>query len=186
MLGEFKVSRCTRQCFVEKRPLADGEWYYSVVVESGDDLERRDYSAAAWDGPPEGAIGHWKCRMPLSDQKKMVLAPREVLIDLLRQMESFPEKAKTRYLLALLLLRRRFVRLADTATLTSQPSGSAPESENAESENAEPEIMHVEVVDDGSSIDVLVCDIARSETEALTESLNELLYCEASELAVPE
>ena len=101
MLGEYKVSRCSRQCHQLGRPLREGEWYYSVVLESDEEYERRDYSAEAWQGPPEGAIGVWKNRMPTSDERKMVLAPSEVLIDLLRQMADFPEKAKTRYLLAL-------------------------------------------------------------------------------------
>lgn len=169
MLFEYKVSRCSRQCFIEKRPLADGEWYYSVVLDSGDELQRREYSEGAWQGPPDGAIGHWKCQMPRGDQKKMVLAPRAVLIDLLRQMESLPEKAKTRYLLALMLLRRRILRLAQ-----------ADESKDSDSDS--PQTMTVEVIDDGSRIDVAVCEIARSETESLTQSLNELLYCEAAEL----
>ena len=47
MLGEYKVGRCTQQCYTLQRPLRSGEWYYSVVVEEGDDLQRREYSAEA-------------------------------------------------------------------------------------------------------------------------------------------
>ena len=54
----------------------------------------KTYAAEGWSEPPEGAVGWWKCRMPTSDEKKMVLAPIEVLTDLLRQMGSQPEKAK--------------------------------------------------------------------------------------------
>ncbi|MCA9135420.1 MAG: hypothetical protein KDB00_01640 [Planctomycetales bacterium] len=174
MLGEFKVSRCSRQCYAEKRPLKEGEWYYSVVLAAGDDYERRDYSADAWEGPPEGTLGQWKCRMPVSGEKKMVLAPRGVLIDLLRQMEDMPEQSKTRYLLALILLRRRIVRIC-------KPPAAQPAASN---DSSEPPVktMHLEVVDDGSTIDVQECDIAKSETETLSEALTELLYCEASEI----
>ncbi len=121
MLGEYKVNRCTRQCYALQRPLREGEWYYSVVMESGDEYIRRDYSAESWQGPPEGSIGWWKNRMPTSDEKKMVLAPPEVLIDLLRQMEQFPSKTKSRYLLALMLMRRKIVRpvTAQSVTLIS-------------------------------------------------------------------
>ena len=86
MLGEYKVSRCTRRCFTQDRPLREGEWYYSVVIEDGDEFQRRDYSAESWSEPPEEAIGWWKCRMPTKDQKKLVPAPPAVLIQLLRQM----------------------------------------------------------------------------------------------------
>ncbi|MCS7468547.1 hypothetical protein NZK35_17985 [Stieleria sp. ICT_E10.1] len=177
MLGEIKVGRCSRQCYREKRPLKEGEWYYSVVLQNDDDdYERRDYSAEGWEGPPDGSLGHWKCRMPVAGEKKLVLAPRAVLIGLLRQMEDLPEQAKTRYLLALILLRRRFVRVTTGPPLTANDPGTP------DSETPGPKIMHLEVVDDGSTIDVAECQIAKSEAESLSESLSELLYCEASEI----
>ena len=177
MLGEYKVGRCSRQCYAEKRPLREGEWYYSVVLMGdGQEYQRRDYSADAWTGPPEGAVGQWKCRMPIAGEKKLVLAPRAVLIDLLRQMEDMPEQAKTRYLLALILLRRRFVRLV------KHPAALNTDTKNRSAEAMEVKLMHLEVVEDGSTIDIAECEIAKSETETLSEALTELLYCEASEI----
>lgn len=181
MLGEYKVSRCTRQCHAQNRPLRDGEWYYSVVLESGDDYARRDYSAESWEGPPEGAIGWWKNRMPSSDKKKMVLAPPGVLLDLLRQMSEFPGKAKSRYLLALMLMRRRVVRPA-SKTESPLKTEADPESDaNTESEEPQQELLRVEVVADGSLIEIPVCQITRSESETVKAELDELLYCEAEE-----
>lgn len=167
MLGEYKVSRCSRQCHQLGRPLREGEWYYSVVLESDEEFERRDYSAEAWDGPPEGAIGFWKNRMPTADDRKLVLAPAEVLIDLLRQMADFPDKAKTRYLLALMLLRRKIVQLAADTQASS-------------------DILPVKIPSNGSVIEIPICEIGRSESEQLLEQLNELLYCDASELEQQE
>lgn len=163
MLGEYKVSRCSRQCHALNRPLREGEWYYSVVLESGEEYIRQDYSAESWTEPPEGAIGWWKNRMPTADEKKLVLAPTEVLIDLLRQMENFPAKAKSRYLLALMLMRRKILRPAPVV------AGKPPS----------PDVLRVEVAVDGSLIEVPTCEISRSESDALRDELNELLYCEA-------
>ena len=106
---------------------------------------------------------------------KMVLAPPEVLIDLLRQMGNFPDKEKSRYLLALMLMRRRIVRPAPAT------AGEAPvDSPDGDCEPS-PEVLRVEVIADGSVIDVPTCVISRSEAEALKDELNELLYCEAEE-----
>ncbi len=165
MLGEYKVSRCSRKCHKLGRPLREGERYYSVVLESGQEYERRDYAAEAWEGPPEGAIGVWKNRMPTADERKLVLAPSEVLIDLLRQMADVPEKAKTRYLLGLMLLRRKIVQRAV-----------------AEPDQAASQALRVKVPADGSIIEIPTCDIGRSESDRLLEELNELLYCDAAEL----
>jgi hypothetical protein len=179
MLGEYKVSRCSRQCFAEQRPLREGESYHSVVIAKGDDYERRDYSDGAWEGPPEGTVGHWKNRMPVAGEKKMVLAPREVLIDLLRQMESMPEREQTRYLLALILLRRRFVKLAPPPGVHDFSSGSnPPDTDDGGEEDAS--WLDLEL-DDGSTVRVRECQITKREAETLNESLQELLYCEASE-----
>ncbi len=163
MLGDYKVSRCTRRCHSLDRPLREGEWYYSVVLESHEEFERRDYSAESWQGPPDGAIGWWKSRMPRADEKKLVLAPPEVLIDLLRQMEKFPERAKIRYLLALMLMRRKLVR---------------PASRDRDQKVPDENLLRVEVVADDTTIEIPICEITRSETELLRDQLNELLYCE--------
>jgi hypothetical protein len=162
MLGEYKVGRCTRQCHAQQRPLREGEWYYSVVTESGDEYVRRDYSAESWTGPPPDAIGWWKSRMPKADEKKLALAPPEVLVDLLRQMEQVSGKAKSRYLLALMLMRRKIVRPA------------TPSEENREGT----EILRVEVASTGELIAVPICVISRGEADSLRDELNELLYCE--------
>lgn len=166
MLGEYKVSRCSRQCHALQRPLREGEWYYSVVLESGDEYVRQDFSAESWQGPPEGTIGWWKSRMPTSDDKKLVLAPPEVLIDLLRQMGQFPDKEKSRYLLALMLMRRRILR---------------PAKPDEEADGGPDNVLRVEVIADGSLIDVPICVINRSEADAVKEELDELLYCEADQ-----
>lgn len=205
MLGDYKVNRCTRRCFAQERPLREGEWYYSVVLESGDDHERRDYSADAWDSPPEGTIGWWKNRMPTSDQKKLVLAPNEVLVDLLRQMGEFPEKAQSRYLLALMLLRRKVVRPIDDPGAVAAIGTTESSSDHAERTDFEADdeqaadsaavvladavvggatagpCLSLEVIADGSHIDVPVAEISRSESDSLRDELNELLYCEAEE-----
>ena len=165
MLGEYKVGRCTRQCHSQRRPLREGEWYYSVVSESNEEYIRRDYSAESWSGPPEDAVGWWKNRMPTSNEKRTVLAPPEVLVDLLRQMEGSPAKAKGRYLLALMLSRKKIVRPAD------------PSSEQRDGV----ECLRVEVVATGDVIEVPVCKITRSESDSLRDELNDLLYCEAEE-----
>ena len=180
MLGEYKVNRCTRRCQALNRPLREGEWYYSVVIEQGDSYQRLDYSAESWQGPPEGALGWWKNRMPRADEKKMVLAPNEVLVDLLRQMGQFPAKAKSRYLLALILMRRKIVRPRQTLAET-QPAGSRSAEDAESAPEALSDVLALEVIEDGSAIDVPACTITRSESAQLRQELDELLYCEADE-----
>jgi hypothetical protein len=178
VLADFKVNRCTRRCHALSRPLRDGEWYYSVVIEQGDDLIRRDYSAEAWTEPPEGTVGWWKGRMPLAGTRKLVLAPDAVLVDLLRGLGDSPDRRPLRYLLALTLLRRRIVTAVEPKEESSAPQ---LRSTAADAANQSEDVLHLRVMADGSEIDVTTCPISQRQTESLQTALQELLYCEAPE-----
>jgi len=167
VLADFKVNRCSRRCYALSRPLRDGEWFYSVVIEDGEELIRRDYSAEAWTQPPEGSIGWWKGRMPLAGSRKLVLAPDPVLVDLLRGLGDAVERRPLRYLLALTLLRRRVVTSVDAPPNASSLAGE--------------KVVRLRVNADGSEVDVVTCPISRSQTDELQAALQELMYCEASE-----
>lgn len=174
-LTEYKVNRCSRRCCVEDRPLREGESYYSVVIQRDEAFVRRDYSAQAWTEPPEGAVGWWKGRMPEAGARKLVLAPDAVLVDLLRQMASNQQQGPLSYLLALTLLRRRVLRLPAGESPSPSPHGDdSPGEENVK-------WMRVQVAGDGSEIDIQQWEITRGQINSLSEALQELLYCEATD-----
>lgn len=113
---DFEVQRCTRHCATTDRPLEAGETFYSALVRDGADVVRRDYSEAAWEGPPEGALGWWKSQMPTASMHKPRLAPNEILLELFLQWQGdpAPDRADIRYVLALLMIRRRVFRQEGT------------------------------------------------------------------------
>ncbi len=74
---------------------------------------RQDYSSEGWLGPPEGVLAWWQATMPARDTKRQSWAPSDVMLDLLEQLESQSERHDMRYVLSLLLIRRRVVRLED-------------------------------------------------------------------------
>lgn len=111
---DFEVQRCTRRCAATERELAPGEEFYSVLVSEGGQVVRYDYSKEAWSGPPEKSVGWWKSQMPGLETKKLHWAPSDVLLHYFIELESQPERADERYVLALLLVRRRIARLEET------------------------------------------------------------------------
>jgi len=110
---DYEVQRCTRHCAATGRELAPGEEFYSVLVEEGSQLVRRDYAPEAWQGPPQEAVGWWKSQIPNPQATRMKLAPNEVMLQLFDQLEGQPDRQDMRYVLALLLVRRRVMRLED-------------------------------------------------------------------------
>ncbi|HUY35768.1 MAG TPA: hypothetical protein VMV69_23695 [Pirellulales bacterium] len=111
---DYEVQRRTRHCVASGRPLNEGEEFYSALVAEGAEVRRYDYAIEAWQGAPAAAIGWWKSRMPSREAKKTQLAPGEVLLQLFTELEGAAEKQDMRYVLALLLVRRRVLRLEET------------------------------------------------------------------------
>lgn len=110
---EYDIQRCTRRCQTTGRELPPGEVVYSVLVETDDIITRQDYSADAWQGPPENAVGWWK-GMIADAGKRVHWAPHDVMLHYFEQLEGNPAKEDVRYVLALLLVRRRIVRVEST------------------------------------------------------------------------
>ena len=110
---DYDIQSCTRRCAVSGRDLLPGEVCYSAILAAGGHVERRDYAPECWQGPPEGALGWWKARLAARENKKAKLAPSDVLLKLLSELESRPDQSDMRYVLALLLVRRRVLRVED-------------------------------------------------------------------------
>jgi len=109
MAIDYPVRRPTRRCAASDRELAPGEAFVSVLIDEAGDVVRRDYAASEWTAPPEGAIGWWRGLTPRSDGDTP--APREVLLGLLDEWADRPDEGAARYVLALLLVRRRVLRV---------------------------------------------------------------------------
>jgi hypothetical protein len=114
MLLDFDITHCSRQCAASGRTFASGEAYFSTLHIEGGAAVRRDYSATEWRGPVDGAIAWWKSRVADNDSSKPKLAPQDVLLNLFTELADRPDEAEFRYVLGLLLLRRRLVKLDET------------------------------------------------------------------------
>lgn len=122
MLFDFEIQRCTRRCATTERTMEPGEACYSVLEVQGADIVRRDYSQAAWTGPPAAAFGWWKSQIPEPSAKRIKLAPNDVLVQLFEQLTDRPDSDDMRYVLALLLVRRRVFRLEAPVVQFGKPS----------------------------------------------------------------
>ena len=111
---DLKLHRPRGLCAVTGRPFVPGELFYSALVRAGGDLDRLDVAAEAWTGPPEAALAWWRSVYPAADASGPELAPVDVLLDVLEELEGRAEDEPLRYLLALQLVRRRALRVVDT------------------------------------------------------------------------
>ena len=112
---DLKLHRPRGACAVSGRPFAAGEPFFSALVRDGGGLDRLDVAAEAWTGPPAATLAWWRSAYPAADATGPELAPVDVLLDVLEELEGRADDAPLRYLLTLQLVRRRVLRIVDAA-----------------------------------------------------------------------
>jgi hypothetical protein len=110
---DLELQRPGGTCALTGRPFAPGDAMCSALVRGAAGIERRDVHADAWKGPPEAALAWWRSTVPAARASGPVLAPTDVLLDVLEELDGRPDDAALRYLLALELVRRRVLRIMD-------------------------------------------------------------------------
>lgn len=102
----------SRVCSETGRPFKPGEKIFVVLFEEKGEIRRRDLCAEAFAATkrPENALAWWSTRLPSNADKKEKLAPNDALTDLFESLADRPDEAALRYVLALLLTRRRVLR----------------------------------------------------------------------------
>lgn len=113
---DYDIQRFTRHCAATGRELGPGEEFYSVLVAEGSQTKRMDFSAGSWQGPPSGALGWWKSQVPGQNARRAGWAPNDVMLGYFEDLAEKPHEQDKRYVLALLLVRRRVMRHEDTET----------------------------------------------------------------------
>lgn len=190
MLIDFDIQRCTRRCAATERELLPGEEYFSVLMPGDlatnrEGVERADYSLPAWTGPPAEALGWWKSRLPNGKNGKPKLAPNEVLLALFDQWAEEPERVEARYVLALLLVRRRIFRLEEGVSFDAAPQAqdaglklmSEEATEDPSTESDEPqEKLHLYCPKQDTWRETQVADPSAERSQAIQAELLELLY----------
>ena len=118
MVGYQQIGGSSLRCSRTGRPLQPGERFYSVLYERDGGFEREDISMEAWQGPPENAFSFWVSRVPDRQTPRRLTVDDDVLFDCFDRFETDGDASKDnfRYILALLLLRRKRLRFEDAQT----------------------------------------------------------------------
>jgi hypothetical protein len=115
-MTDYQIQAPTRRCAVTGRELRPGEKYYSALLDDGSAFVRRDYGPNAWAGPPAGAIGFWAGRVPADGEAaRRPPIDDELLVECFQRLDGAAEPAKVhfRYVVALLLMRRKRFKFED-------------------------------------------------------------------------
>ena len=111
---EYQIQANSRRCTATGKELQAGASFYSVLVDENGKLVRKDFSADAWQGPPAEAFSFWSGRVPARDAKERPRIDDDLLFDCLHRLrdQTEPDRVQFRYVVALLLLRRKRLKFA--------------------------------------------------------------------------
>ena len=109
---QWDVATTAGCCSLTGRKIEEGEEFYTVLFEEGDSFRRADYCLEAWKSPPEDAFCHFRTRIPVKEKRKQLLLNNDVLAGFFVRLadESEPVRVQFRFVLALILMRKRKLR----------------------------------------------------------------------------
>jgi hypothetical protein len=118
-MADWEIARTTGQCNQCQAELKEGDEYYGVLFEAAEGFERKDFCPGCWEqGSPEGFC-FWKSRVPIKETKKeKLLVDDDVLINFFERLDqqTDPLRVRFRFVLALLLMRKKLLRYEQTIT----------------------------------------------------------------------
>ena len=117
-MTEYQIQPNTRRCAASGRELKPGERYFSVLLDEGGAFVRRDYAEEAWQGPPADAFSFWAGRVPAAGARRRPPIDDDMLLECFGRLEGRTDAAgeNFRYVLALLLMRRKRFRFEEART----------------------------------------------------------------------
>ena len=152
----YDIERPTGRCAFTDRELLPGEVYFATLIELTDEqieaaqqqaeaegkkpkpemtlgLKRLDVCREKWDdgARPEQLFSYWKSTVPEPNEKKKLFVDDAVLMNLLRRLEGTddPQRQAFRYVLALILMRKKLVRYDGVETqITGEGEGETRQS----------------------------------------------------------
>ncbi|MFO0873943.1 MAG: hypothetical protein U0575_08235 [Phycisphaerales bacterium] len=112
----YEIGRFTGTCAATGALLPPDTPCVATLSESAETpgFARRDYSIEAWDAGhrPAGLFSYWRTVVPHPDAPRRLLVDDQTLLDIFLRMDADdrPERRAFRFVLALILMRRRMLR----------------------------------------------------------------------------
>ncbi len=108
-MTDYQIQPNSRRCAVTGRELQPGERFFSALIDESNQFVRKDFSPEAWQGPPAGAFSFWTGRVSTATDKLKPRFDDDLLEDCFQRLEgqTEPGRINFRYVVALLLMRRR-------------------------------------------------------------------------------
>jgi len=115
-MEQWEIQRSEGVCAGTGKKMEPGQEYYAALIDQQTHFERRDYCCEYWQEQQPKVFSFWKTRMPSPTQKKNIFVDDSVLINFFERLaeEKEPMKVNFRFVLALILMRKRQLKYEDS------------------------------------------------------------------------
>ena len=161
---DYHLRPLSKTCAATGRELQPGDRCFSVLMDEGGELVRKDYAEDAWPGAPSDAIGVWQTIVPEPEPEAARPLDTDALMRYFEQLSEDlnPAQERFRYILALLLVQKRRLKLEGSRR------------------DGELEFLELVGAQGEGNFSVRDCNLSDSEIDQLQRDLNRHLQTEWS------
>jgi hypothetical protein len=158
-MDDWEINKPLGRCWGSGAKIEYGEEYFGALVETEEGLQRRDFCSDYWESQKPDAFCYWKTKLPDPGQKKQLFIDDQMLMAFFERLEKETEQEKInfRFVLALILMRKRILKYDET---------------KIEENN---EIWRLRVVGDKQTAEVINPHLDEEQIEQLSSQIGEIL-----------
>jgi hypothetical protein len=161
-MADWTINKPLGECCGTGRTIEAGEEYFGALVEGEEGLERRDYSVEYWEKEKPAVFCFWKSRLADPGEKKELFVSDEMLMAFFERLanEADPEKVNFRFVLALVLMRKRKLKYDATKM------------------DGAKEVWSLRVVGEKDPVEVVNPHLDEEQIELLTSQIGQILQAD--------
>lgn len=161
-MSEWEIDKPLGQCYGTGRKIEYGEEYFGALAVTEQGLQRRDFCADYWLSQKPEVFCYWKTKMPHPGQKKARFVDDDMLMAFFERLaaENEQEKINFRFVLALILMRKRRLKYDSSQTSDNK------------------EIWRLRVTGDKEVVEVINPHLDEAQIEQLSSQMSRILQTE--------
>lgn len=108
-MADWEINKAMGRCCGTDKEIEPEEDYFAALMETDEGLQRRDFCCEYWLEHKPDVYCFWKSRLPNPESKKNIFIDDDMLMAFFERLagESDPEKINFRFVLTLILMRKR-------------------------------------------------------------------------------
>lgn len=115
-MEQWQIQKTEGRCAGTDKELQPGEEYYAALIDNETEFVRKDYCVQYWDENKPKVFSYWKTMIAPPNEKKKLFVDNQVLVNFFERLAQEKDNLKLnfRFVLTLILMRKRLVKYIDT------------------------------------------------------------------------